>query len=93
MKKKYVALLLLPALLVGCGKKDANQKPIEKEQEITESSSSMGTNDSKDIKDVKTDDIKTKEEDDMSIINENENNEEIETEDDTSEDVETSNNK
>ncbi len=85
MKKKYVALLLLPALLVGCGKKDANQKPIEKEQEITESSSSMGTNDSKDIKDVKTDDIKTKEEDDMSI---NDKSDSEETEDDASEDVE-----
>lgn len=88
MKKKYVALLLLPALLAGCGKKDANQKPIEKEQEITESSSSMGTNDSKDIKDVKTDDIKTKEEDDMSIINENEN----KTEDDAADEAKDSDN-
>ena len=85
MKKKYLALLLLPALLAGCGKKDAGQKPIETKEKINMTES----NEAVDTKDVKDDDIKTKEEDDMSIINENEN----KTENDASKDVENSNNK
>lgn len=84
MKKKYLALLLLPALLVGCGKKDAGQKPIETKEKINMTES----NEAVDTKDVKTDDIKTKEEDDMSIINENEN----KTEDDAADEAKDSDN-
>lgn len=89
MKKKYLALLLLPALLAGCGKKDKveeTRKTSQEEINMTESNEAVDTKDDKDNREA---DIDTKEEDDMSIINENEN----KTEDDASEDVENSNNK
>lgn len=88
MKKKYLALLLLPALLVGCGKKDTDQKKVKTTEEInmTESNEAVDTEDDKDNREA---DIDTKEEDDMSIINENEN----KTENEASEDVKDSDNK